>query len=124
MTRARRDLAQAKVARDRLTATLGEIQERLNPRNLMLDAWSDLRTRGDEAAGSAIDLVRNRPGATAGVIAGLAVVALRHPIGRSLAKLFFRTRETETADGKLNAVNAPQRSARPRRRTAASDKGE
>ncbi len=115
MIEADRDLERARlqvrVTRQRLATTMREIQDRLNPRVLLREAWTEVRERGDVLAGEAIDAARNRPAAVAGIAAAVAAIALRHPIGRAAAKLFFSRRETESADDQLET---PNRSPAPR----------
>lgn len=126
MTRVSRDLERAKAdalaARQHLAATMSEIQERLNPRVLLREAWAELRERGDQAAGDALEAMKNRPAATAGAAAAVGLLLLRHPLGRAAAK-FFAHDETETPDDKLTAVKS-KAPARPRRRRTPISEGD
>lgn len=96
---------EARLARARLAETMGEIQERLNPRNLLSEAWEEVRERGQEMADQAVHLARSKPVATSAVaVAGIALLA-REPIWRALATLIFRRRETLPADEGLEALD-------------------
>ena len=84
LARAKADSA---ASRDRFMATLGEVQARVKPSTLLHDAWTGIRERGDQAAEDAIDLARRRPATTAGIAASIAVILLRHPLGRAVSSL-------------------------------------
>ncbi len=115
---------EVRVTRQRLAATMHEIQDRLNPRVLMREAWSELRERGDVLAGEAIDVARKRPAAVVGVAAAVTALLLRHPLGRTAARLFFTRGETEPANGKLNGPNPPGAPGRRRNPPADSEQGD
>lgn len=74
------DIEHAKIeaerARKRLAATLDDIFERLTPGALANRAWSGVRDKSSELADGAVDAVKARPAATAGVLAaGLLFLA-------------------------------------------------
>lgn len=74
------DIEHAKIeaerARKRLAATLDEIFDKLTPGALANRAWSGVRDKGSELADGAVEVVKARPAATAGVIAaGLLFLA-------------------------------------------------
>ena len=101
--------AQEKVrrARARLADTMGEVQNRLHPTNLINDALQEFRLRGQDLADHAVDLVRAKPvAATAAVAAAIALFA-REPIWRALTTLIFHRRETPAADEGLKLVDDP-----------------
>lgn len=91
--------AAALEARARLVRTLAEVQERLDPRNLMNDAWREVRERGDELVDGAVDLARRKPLAVGAILGGIALYAARRPAARTLSKLIGRLRATPAADG-------------------------
>jgi hypothetical protein len=88
--------ANAAAARERLSATLSTLQERLNPKRLARDAASDVADAGSIAADSA---ARN-PGALAGAVAVAGLFLARHRIGQ----LFGRPR----AQSHARPANLPQ----------------
>lgn len=128
MTEADRELERAqrevRLSRQRLAATMREIQDRLNPRVLLREAWGEVRERGDLLAGEALDAARKRPAAVAGMVAAVAAVALRHPLGRTAAKLFFAGGETESGDDRLNEPSKSRAPARRRKPPAGPDQGD
>lgn len=74
-----RHAAEADDARARMTATIDEIQERLNPRRIASDAFDKLTGGGLQLAGQAADAARAHPlalGAAAAAV-GLALLARR-----------------------------------------------
>lgn len=78
--------AETKIARDRLSATLADLQERLDPRILARTAARDAQEAGERAARVGADTVRRNPGATAGLAALAGLFLARHRI----AALFRR----------------------------------
>lgn len=78
--------AQAAVARERLSATLGRLQAKLNPRTLALQAARDVADRGGAAAQAGLDTAARNPGAVAGFTAVAGLFLARHRI----AALFRR----------------------------------
>lgn len=76
----------ATVARQRLSSTLSELQQRLAPKRLAREAARDLA----EASRTGADTVRNNPGAIAGVSALAGLFLARHRIAALIGRL--RTR--------------------------------
>jgi ElaB/YqjD/DUF883 family membrane-anchored ribosome-binding protein len=68
--------AEAIAARQRLSSTLGLLQERLNPRRLALGAANDVVDAGSAAAAN----VRRYPGALAGIVAVAGLILGRHRV--------------------------------------------
>lgn len=95
--------AAALEARARLVRTFAEVQERLDPRNLMNDAWRGIRKRSDEIVDEAVDLARRKPLAVGAVLAGIALFVARRPAARTLGRLLARRRATHEADGSSSA---------------------
>lgn len=90
--------AQADLARGRLVATLGELQQRLHPRALMKEAWEELRERGTEMADDAIRSAKEKPGRTAAIAGAVALFLARKPIAHGVMSLLDRRHdETEPA---------------------------
>lgn len=92
VARARR---QSVRARERLTGTLVEIQNRLRPGALLEDAMEDLRLKADEMAQEAVDLVRNKPATVAGVVLAVIAYLFRGQLLDALGVLLKRGDETE-----------------------------
>ncbi len=78
--------AQVDAARARLFGTLGEIKERLEPRNIAEDAMERVTTRLSSAAQRGADAARERPYAAAGVAAGIGLFLARGWIFKRLRR--------------------------------------
>lgn len=92
----------ARIAREQLVATMGEIQDRFSPQTLMQDAWRELRERGGDFADDAVEIARAKPLATGAIIAGILALAAREPLWRAASRLFFTSDETHERRGKLS----------------------
>ncbi|MCP3733797.1 DUF3618 domain-containing protein [Sphingomonas sp. RP10(2022)] len=77
---------EAALARNRLSATLGKLQVRLNPRTLARTAARDVADKGSAAAQAGLDTAVRNPGAVAGATALAGLFLARHRI----AHLFRR----------------------------------
>lgn len=69
--------ARAAAARERLTSTVGEIQERLAPQALAKDAVESLSDAGRQALDAGVETVKANPAAVAGGAAALAAFFAR-----------------------------------------------
>lgn len=100
-------------AQARLKATFDEImdyghrlQQRLEPSNMVRDAWEGAKNKGADLAEDAVDAVRARPLAATGVVAGLALFLAREPLADLAGKLI------KGKDGKREAKRPPKRSTK------------
>jgi ElaB/YqjD/DUF883 family membrane-anchored ribosome-binding protein len=88
MTDARANLlaaeAEAALARSRLSTTLTQLQDRLDPQSLVEDA----RRAGLHAAQAGVDRAKSHPAVTVGALAAAALLLGRH----RLAGLFRKTK--------------------------------
>jgi hypothetical protein len=82
----------AVAAKARFLATLGETQQRLKPGNLAGEAWSGVKGKTADLAGSAVDAVKKRPGTVSLVLGGLVLFLARAPIKRAVTGLVARRR--------------------------------
>jgi hypothetical protein len=90
--------AERDVARARVTRTLGELQDRLNPRTLARNAARDLTEAGGVIADKGAHTLKRNPGAVAGATAVAGLFLARHRI----AGLFRRkSRDQIDPDGIL-----------------------
>jgi hypothetical protein len=96
--RAQREVARAK---GELQSTLGTLQYRLKPGNLMSDAWEGVREKSGEMAGGAIRTVKERPIATSGILAAVVVFLAREPLWRVASS--FLSRDEEEQAGVIEA---------------------
>jgi hypothetical protein len=88
----------AAAARARFLDTLGEAQQRLKPGNLANEAWTGVKDKTAEAAGTAVEAVKKRPGRLALVLGGLALFLARKPIGRAAKNVVSRRRRRRNED--------------------------
>lgn len=114
MTGAKKDVEQAQReamrARAQLADTMSEIQDRLNPRTLLSDAWQEVREHGHELLDDAVQKARAKPVAASAMAAAVIALFAREPIWRAVATLFLRRRETSSTEQQLelpNDVSAP-----------------
>lgn len=89
----------AVAARARFLDTLDEARQRLKPGNLANEAWTGVKDKTAEAAGSAVDAVKQRPKTVALVLGGLALFLARKPIKRAAGKVVSRRRREGNQDG-------------------------
>jgi uncharacterized protein YjiS (DUF1127 family) len=78
--------AQSAEARQQLTATLVELQARLNPRALARQALQELRETGEELAQSGLATAKAHPVPLVAAVAAMTLVALRGPLAAWMSK--------------------------------------
>lgn len=71
---------EAALARQRVMMTIGQLQDRLNPRKLALNAASDVADAGTAALTASVDTVKRNPGPAAGMAAVAGLFLARHRI--------------------------------------------
>ena len=123
---------QVEKARANLLDTLRELQQRLQPRTLVSEAWEKAKDKGADLAEDAVDAVAKRPVAVGGVIAALAMFLAREPLKKATVKFYdvmtplFEPRTKTVALKQKPAAKrtrsaekptAPKRPAQSRRRT-------
>ena len=113
--RARRD---ADRARRQLAYTIGALQHRLRPANLMSSAWDGVKEKSGAVADGAIEAVKARPVMLSGVVAAVALFAAREPI-RALISDFVAQAKAKSP-GKREGQRAPAPETRKRRGIATS----
>lgn len=79
--------AEVERRREALIDTARELQQRLQPKTLALEAWESAKNKGADMAEGAVDAVRRRPVATSGIIAAIAMFLARDPIKDGVARL-------------------------------------
>lgn len=91
--------------RAKLTATLQELLQQMQPHRLMQEAWEKAKDKGADLAEDAVDAVRARPLAATGVVAAITMFLAREPLIDLAGKL---------VDGakKKTGRKAPKRKAR------------
>ena len=82
-------------AKKRLAATRGALQYRMKPANLLHNAVSGAREKGEAAADSAMGTARGHPGAIGGVLAAATLFLAREPIWRALSGMFGKDRHKD-----------------------------
>ena len=71
-----------------LLDTLRELQQRLQPKTLVNDAWEKAKDKGADLAEGAVDAVAKRPVAVGGVVAALAMFLAREPLKKATVKFY------------------------------------
>ncbi|WP_380781261.1 phosphatase [Sphingomonas sp. R86520] len=71
---------EAALARQRVMMTLEQLQDRLNPRKLALNAGRDVADAGTAALNASVDTVKRNPGPAAGFAAVAGLFLARHQI--------------------------------------------
>jgi hypothetical protein len=85
----------AEWARSQLEATLGSLQQRLNPRTLASEAWVGVRDKGNDMADDALAVVKDRPAAVSAVLGAFTLFLARKPLKRAVSR-FFASEEEKT----------------------------
>ena len=80
--------AEAQRARRRLSGSMDTLQQRLKPASLADHAWTGVKDKGSELADGAVEAVKARPAAAAGVVAALVLLLARRPIVSGATKLW------------------------------------
>ena len=120
-------------ARAALIDTARELQLRLQPKTLARDAWESAKVKGADIAEEAVDVVRQRPVVTGGIVAAVAMFLARAPIKDGVVRLVdamtsdddeaprkaikSTPRATSTPRSRKPADPAPKRAPRARRKT-------
>ena len=84
-------------AKQRLASTMGALQYRLKPGNLMSDAWEVVREKSGEVADGALQAVKDRPAAASGILAALVIFLARDPLWRAACGLLSDDDEEQSA---------------------------
>jgi ElaB/YqjD/DUF883 family membrane-anchored ribosome-binding protein len=104
-------LEQAKIeaerARKRFTGTLDAVQERLKPASLADQAWTGVKDKGSDIADGAVEAVKARPVAAAGVAAAFLLYLARRPIISRASRLWSKRHKNGVQNGVQNGVDAP-----------------
>ena len=114
--------AQATVAEARgaLIDTARELQQRLQPKTLVREAWESAKNKGADIAEDAVDAVKRRPVATGGIIAAIAMFLAREPIKDGVSKIYgaMTSDEDETSTPKAKTKSPARKPAARRKRSA------
>ncbi len=76
------------VAREALIDTARELQQRLQPKTLVREAWESAKIKSADLAEDAVDAVKRRPVATGGIIAAIAMFLAREPIKDGVSRVY------------------------------------
>ena len=100
-------------AREALIDTARKLQQRLQPKTLVREAWESAKNKGADIAEDAVDAVKRRPVATGGIIAAIAMFLAREPIKDGVGRIYdAMTSDDEDAPKK---VPVPKPAARRKR---------
>ena len=113
-------LAQATVAeaREALIDTARELQQRLQPKTLVREAWESAKIKGADIAEDAVDAVKRRPVATGGILAAIAMFLAREPIKDGVSRMY----DAMTSDDEEAAPKPPVRKPATRQKRSAPRK--
>ena len=100
-----------------LLETLRELQQRLQPKTLVSEAWEKAKDKGADLAEDAVDAVAKRPVAVGGVVAALAMFLARDPLKKATVK--FYDAMTPLFEPRSKAVALKEKQAAKRARPAA-----
>ena len=81
---------EAALAKDRLLATLHEVQDRLAPSTIARNAWEGVRDKGEAVAEQTVELARRQPALPIAAGGAIVAFAIRRPVGRLLGRTFRR----------------------------------
>jgi hypothetical protein len=111
--------AAAAQAREELISNARELQQRLQPKTLVRDAWEGAKVKGTGIADEAVDTVKRRPAVAGGAVAAIALFIARGPIKNGVRRLF---KKKPPAEGPVRPIpmiaplapksRAPKQSAR------------
>ena len=109
--------ANGEVERTRATLidTARELQQRLQPKTLVREAWESAKNKGADIAEDAVDAVKRRPVATSGIIAAIAMFLAREPIKDGVSRIYDAMTSDDEETPKKPPVRKP---ATPRKRSA------
>lgn len=105
---------EADAARGELASTLASLQQKL-PASLANQAWSGVRDKGSELADEAVEVVKARPAAAAGVLAAFALFLARGQIVSAASRVMARAKNGSVKNGST-------RKPRTRRKVVAGEK--
>jgi len=98
--------ADAERARRRLGGTMDSLQQRLTPGSLADHAWTGVKDKGSELADGAVEAVKARPAAVAGVVAALVLFLARRPIVSGATKLWSHVTNNHHHNGSAHPPTA------------------
>ena len=90
---------EAERARRRFGDSVATLQERLKPGALADQAWTGVKDKGSEIADGAVDAVKARPAAAAGVAAAFLLFLARRPIVSGASRLWKHRRKNGVDNG-------------------------
>jgi hypothetical protein len=109
MTRLReveRNERAAIAARERLAATLAEIQQRLAPDTLARNAWDTMREHGREMAEETLATARRRPFTTGAILSAILLFFARGLVWRVARRVWVKARAEKRPDDSASAGEA------------------
>ena len=102
----RRAKLEAELARQRLSGTLTQLQQKLKPTNIATNAWEGVKERGADIADDAVQAVKTRPYAVSAALGAFTLFLARQPIRSALARLFSRGGEEDLVTTDLSGADA------------------
>lgn len=87
--------ARAETSKASLLGTVAEIKQRLKPATLASDAWHGVKDKSSEVSSKGVRAVTERPGTAGGIVAAVALFALRKPLAELAGRLFGHGNDNE-----------------------------
>lgn len=86
----RRAKIEAELARERLSSTVSQLQQRLKPGTLASNAWEGVKEKGADVADDAVHAVKARPVAVSAALGAFTLFLARNPIRSAFSWLRSR----------------------------------
>lgn len=99
--------AEVERTREALIDTARELQQRLQPKTLVREAWEGAKIKGADIAEDAVDAVKRRPVATGGIIAAIAMFLAREPIKDGVSRIYDAMTSDDAEAPKQPPVRKP-----------------
>jgi hypothetical protein len=93
---------EAERARQRLAATVAELQQRLKPGTLAGQAWEGVKDKGGELAVGAVGAVKARPVAVSAALAVFTLFLARAPIRSAMTRLLADEKDENLVTARLD----------------------
>ena len=101
----RRAKLEAELARQRLSTTVSQLQDRLSPGTLATNAWEGVKEKSADMADDAVQAVKARPVAVSAALGAFTLFLARQPIRSAVSWLWPRKRETDLVTTDLRGAD-------------------
>lgn len=94
---------EAELARERMTTTAAELQQRLKPGTIAGNAWAGVRDKSADMAGEAVGAVKARPVIVSAALAAFTLFLARAPLKSAVSRLFGSEADEDLVTTRLTA---------------------